>query len=246
MQTDSTANSLPSTSSSNRTRRRPEVTAWIREPARKRNASNRVRRSYRKALKDPAVRKHLVISVILGFLLISTIAMYLAFALASDTFQGQQFHVLIILFIIILAIVFCHSVARTCMLATRFARYGTTLHRVPSVVGPRGYAQPAEPIHVILARDEEIAEQDQTSPGQTKVTPPPPAYGLWRNSVRIDPNMIHWQRVEAAKARKANRSETPEPNTANRPPSYISENGVDYVIEAQPRSTVSHQKELTT
>jgi hypothetical protein len=69
------------------------------------------------------------------------------------------------------------------MLASRVAKYGTTFHhRVPSVAGPRGYAQPAEPIHVVLARDEEVVGQDP-GPSQVKLAAPPPAYGLWRNSV---------------------------------------------------------------
>lgn len=99
-----------------------------------------------------------------------------------DTVEGQEFHIFTILFIILVAIFFIHSIARTCMLATRVVKYGTTLHRVPSIAGPRGYAQPAEPIRVILARDEELVGQDP-GPSQIKVTAPPPAYGLWRNSV---------------------------------------------------------------
>jgi hypothetical protein len=50
----------------------------------------------------------------------------------------------------------------------------------------------------------------------------------------VDPNRLYWQRNEAALNRQNSRSERPQ--TANRPPSYISEDGVDYVIEAQPRS----------
>jgi len=70
------------------------------------------------------------------------------------------------------------------MLASRVARYGTTFHhRVPSVAGPRGYAQPAEPIHVVLARDEEVVGQDPGPSSYVKLAAPPPAYGLWRNSV---------------------------------------------------------------
>lgn len=77
---------------------------------------------------------------------------------------------------------FCHSLARTCLLATRVARYGSAFHRVPSVVGPLGYAQPEQPIHVVLARDEEIAIENRVS-SEMKVVAPPPAYGLWRSSV---------------------------------------------------------------
>lgn len=97
----------------------------------------------------------------------------------------------------IFAMVFCHSFARTCLLATKIARYGPTgLHRVPSVVGPLGYAQPEHPIHVVLARDEEIVTEGAAADGNdnvsasaaataatAKLTAPPPAYGLWRSSV---------------------------------------------------------------
>jgi hypothetical protein len=60
-------------------------------------------------------------------------------------------------------------------------------------VGPLGYAQPAHPIHVVLARDEEIviegtATDASSNPSSEatmapKLTAPPPAYGLWRSSV---------------------------------------------------------------
>jgi hypothetical protein len=50
----------------------------------------------------------------------------------------------------------------------------------------------------------------------------------------VDPNRIFWQRNEGAALERQN-SEG-RPSTAHRPPSYISEDGVDYVIEAAPRS----------
>jgi len=54
---------------------------------------------------------------------------------------------------------------------------------------------------------------------------------------RVDPNRIFWQRNEAAALERQNSvSRAERPQTANRPPSYISEDGVDYIIEAQPRS----------
>lgn len=46
------------------------------------------------------------------------------------------------------------------------------------MVGPGGYAEPVVPIRVNLARDEEAAGIENDA---TKV--PPPAYGLWRESV---------------------------------------------------------------
>jgi hypothetical protein len=52
---------------------------------------------------------------------------------------------------------------------------------------------------------------------------------------RVDPNRIFWQRNEAALQRQNSRTEG-RSSMSNRPPSYISEDGVDYVIEAAPRS----------
>ena len=57
---------------------------------------------------------------------------------------------------------------------------------VPSLAGSDGFAQPRTPIPVILARDEELGlvgaemEEEELVVG---LTPPPPAYGLWRCSV---------------------------------------------------------------
>jgi hypothetical protein len=106
----------------------------------------------------------------------------LGFAVAFNSVEGQEFHILLILLIMIFTIFFCHSLVRTCMLVSRVAKHGSALRRVPSTVGPLGYAQPERPIHIVLARDEEIAAENHET-GRRKVAPPPPAYGLWRSSV---------------------------------------------------------------
>lgn len=55
---------------------------------------------------------------------------------------------------------------------------------------------------------------------------------------RVDPNRIFWQRNQEAELQRQNSASRAEsrPSTAHRPPSYISEDGVDYVVEAAPRS----------
>lgn len=115
-----------------------------------------------------------------------------------------------------------------------------------SMIGPGGYANPVVPIRVTLARDEEAAGIESDA---TKL--PPPVYGLWRESVvsyivlkqysvlanqpqRVDPNRLYWQRNDAPLQRQTSNE---RPNTATRPPSYISEDGVGYVVDAAPRST---------
>ncbi|KUL86806.1 hypothetical protein ZTR_04824 [Talaromyces verruculosus] len=210
-----------SSSSSRPPRCRRYIDGWVRYPKNYSSSSNpstststmappgKIKDAYRIALKDRLVRKHLVICAVSGLLLLMLISLYLVYAINFTTLEGQTYHIFFILLIMIFAMVFCHSFARTCLLATKIARYGSTgLHRVPSVVGPLGYAQPAHPIHVVLARDEEIVIEGAAADGTnntsaataaaTKLTAPPPAYGLWRSSVRINPNLLYWQRVDNA------------------------------------------------
>ncbi|EEA18782.1 hypothetical protein EYB25_008882 [Talaromyces marneffei] len=287
----------PSASSSPQPpRRRRYIDGWIRYPVKNSSPSSnpsssspssstiappsKIKDAYRIALKDRFVRKHLIICAVTGLLLLMLISLYLVYAISFTTLEGQTYHIFFILLIMIIAMVFCHSFARTCLLATKIARYGATgLHRVPSVVGPLGYAQPSQPIHVVLARDEEIIIESAAADGSnnvsaatapTKLTAPPPAYGLWRSSVRINPNLLYWQRVENAQnPGTAPQSHSREVSTSNsesssqlssstspaasttatsataasnqpRPPSYASDDGVQYVVEAQPRLTIPH------
>lgn len=131
---------------------------------------------------------------------------------------------------------------------------------VPNLTAPEGF-QPIVPIPVRLARDEaldsdndnDMADLEAGDLEKEVLPPPPPAYGLWRSSVRVDPNLLHWQRVEdnnrAHSAISMPRSRNgsvvaasehdapPDPPAAGpRPPSYISEDGVSYITEAAPRS----------
>lgn len=55
---------------------------------------------------------------------------------------------------------------------------GDLMQQLPEMAGPGGYANPARPIRIALARDEEAAGIESEA---TKL--PPPAYGLWRESV---------------------------------------------------------------
>lgn len=154
--------------------------------------------------------------------------------------------------LLVASVVFCYSLIRLCLAIVRPQKEGDLEVQLPRLIIAGGYANPATPIRVALARDEEAVGV------QSEVTKlPPPAYGLWRESVvcftfhwlvseellidflqRVDPNRLFWQRNEAAALERQN-SRTARPQSVNRPPSYISEEGVDYVIEAQPRSTTA-------
>lgn len=57
-----------------------------------------------------------------------------------------------------------------------------------------GYAQPRQPIPVVLARDEQLGLHDDNDGVEeaeeaeaVALPPPPPAYGLWRSSVVCPP-----------------------------------------------------------
>lgn len=125
---------------------------------------------------------------------------------------------------------------------------------VPNLTAPEGF-QPVVPIPVRLGRDDELdsdndmVDLEAGDMEKEALPPPPPAYGLWRSSVRVDPNLLHWQRVEDNRAQSAistpqsrdtsevSASTQDEPVAAAvgpRPPSYVSEDGVSYVMEAAP------------
>ncbi|KAI9807492.1 MAG: hypothetical protein M1825_005432 [Sarcosagium campestre] len=168
------------------------------------------------------VKRKLICCLVSGIFLSVFLTTYLGLALSSRV-VGQEIHIVLILIILGTTIFFCHSLVRLCMLALRPAADRRRNH-MPARVGPNGFAQPDEPIQVVTALDEEaIGEQSEAT------KQPPPAYGLWRCSVRVDPNLIHWQRVQ--------RHSMPEERAAtpNRPPSYMSDDGVEYAVSAATR-----------
>ena len=56
----------------------------------------------------------------------------------------------------------------------------------------------------------------------------------------MNPNLVHWQRTGNTSNEHSPAESSAGQNRPllNRPPSYASDDGVDYVVEAQPRSTV--------
>ncbi|KAF2813015.1 uncharacterized protein BDZ99DRAFT_247555 [Mytilinidion resinicola] len=245
-----------------RTRAVPERRAWIRKRGERGVCFPFV--------KSPAARTKCTACLISGLFLIVVLTIYLSIALTRPHL-GQEVHILFIMVILCTTIFFCHSLIRLCMLALRPE---SDLPHIPSMTGPDGF-KPIRPIRVHLARDEEIgvgseAAEVEAEPEKEKVQMPPPAYGLWRSSVRVDPNLLHWQRADAAEASGALPATRPpsvfpsfssHPNSRSgslsnihqqapapadrveepasrdpRPPSYVSDDGVAYVVAAVPRS----------
>lgn len=130
----------------------------------------------------------------------------LAIALTNKDI-GQEIHILFILLLLSITIFFCHALIRLCMLILNPPREDDAAHRsVPNLTAAEGF-QPVVPIPVRLARDEALDSDDEEvgprDPEKEVLPPPPPAYGLWRSSVRVDPNLLHWQRVEDNRAASA-------------------------------------------
>jgi hypothetical protein len=184
---------------------------------------------------------------------------------------SQQIHILFILIVVGSLVFFIHSLFRLLMLIMKLRRNPQARqHRphIPSVAGPDGF-KPDVPIPVQLARDEEIGLYDEEGKEVEKdaeegVKIPPPAYGLWRGSVRLDPNLLHWQRVQhetsshpPSQHNSPHLERRPSPQGSpslgsvleeplgaqvgqgpgdgvRRPPSYVSEDGVSYVVSALP------------
>ncbi|RYP35407.1 hypothetical protein DL767_003814 [Monosporascus sp. MG133] len=217
-----------------------------------------------------------------GVIMVSTLSVYLALSMGQRITSSES-TILLILMVLFATIIFCHGLVRICMLLTQRQRGGTDggdperggrggssprhqqqqqqqhpyylrnnrhqqHQQMAEVMVPGGYAVPRRPIRVVLARDEEAAGREAET---AKVKPP--AYGAWRESVRVDPNRLYWQRIDghhhqAPGSTSESSSDGPHysetrPGSAGtgagvaaRPPSYASDDGVAYVVEARPRS----------
>ncbi|KAK4175140.1 hypothetical protein QBC36DRAFT_28884 [Triangularia setosa] len=208
-------------------------------------------------IKSRRIRTQILRCFVSGLFLILILTVYLSLTLTKNI-TASEFTILLILVILFITIFFCHSLIKLCMLVVKSrngtlqsssSREGAVRPEMIQQIAPGGYAIPREPIRVVLARDEEAAgiESEATKLG-------PPAYGLWRESVRVDPDRFYWARNQAAAAAAAaegvgNSSEetlesgdSSDPSSrgssagVRRPPSYASDDGVSYVVEARPRS----------
>ncbi|KAL8769176.1 MAG: hypothetical protein Q9209_004810 [Squamulea sp. 1 TL-2023] len=110
--------------------------------------------------KDRRIKYKGIGSLISGTLLALFLAIYLALAI-SKSVQGQSFHAVFIVFILVLTMIFCHFVIRLSMLSLRLCIRGQRqIRQPPTTADEEEYAQPDTPIPVILARDEELGLND--------------------------------------------------------------------------------------
>ncbi|KAI1822152.1 hypothetical protein F4861DRAFT_413448 [Xylaria intraflava] len=176
-----------------------------------------------------------------GIFVVATLSIFLSLSLTKNIRAGE-FGILLILLIALTTIFFCHSLVRLCSLLARpQSRAGSSGNGTGSNRnGPSGYTIPQRPIRVILPGDVEAAGMESEA-AQVK----PPAYGQWRESVRVDPSRLYWQRAEPPSPPRPTSALSTNQDTAergvtriaqHRPPSYASGDGVDYVLDARPRS----------
>ncbi|KYK58153.1 hypothetical protein DCS_05166 [Drechmeria coniospora] len=172
-------------------------------------------------------RLHIVTCLVSGIAAASLLAVYVALTVTQNIRQGEL-TIAILLVILAVASIFAYSLVRLLLLKFQPDRLSRRRRPpVPDIMGHRGYAVPPKPIPVVLARDEDAVGIEREA-GQLH----PPAYGLWRESVRVDPNMLFWQRNANAEPNPLRLENQPGP----RPPSYASDDGISYVVEARPRS----------
>ncbi|KAF4987612.1 hypothetical protein FDECE_15360 [Fusarium decemcellulare] len=163
-----------------------------------------------------------------GLFLVVLVTVYLALSMTNKV-NTREMTIMLIMVILFATIFFFHGLVRLCVLVIKGNREAAIrANRPPRYRGPPRYAVPPVPIPVVLARDEEAVGMESEA---TKSLPP--AYGRWRETVRVDPDRLFWQRNEAAEMPQLR----PGAQSGPRPPSYVSEDGVSYVVEAAPRST---------
>lgn len=190
-------------------------------------------------IKSGRVRVTLVHSLTSGLFVVLLLAVYLGLSLTQHV-QTSELTILLLLIIVTSALFFCYNMMRLCLAVKRGDRPVAATRGRPAMnpadMLRTGYAVPRRPIRVVLAQDEEVAGREEVT---NKLTPP--AYGFWRESVRLDPDRLYWQRNEAARLEEAvpetESEHAPAAPGTRRPPSYVSEDGVSYVVDAMSASS---------
>ncbi|KAL2798534.1 hypothetical protein BJX66DRAFT_295109 [Aspergillus keveii] len=154
-------------------------------------------------------------------------------------FRGAWIYIVLIAILLCLGVIWCHALIRRIMGIYHFPNSATNRTLLPlNMAEAAGYAQPNQPIHVIMAGDdsEERLSGNHGAIG-ANIRMPPPAYGLWQSSVRLNPDSLFWQRVDnRSSVRSAARAvDGVAPKTEETlPPSYLSNECMNNVGGAKP------------
>ncbi|KAI9882829.1 MAG: Cation-independent mannose-6-phosphate receptor CI-MPR [Watsoniomyces obsoletus] len=145
------------------------------------------RRSIFSRLNEQTVKSKLISCLLSGLILLIVLSIYLSLALSTTKNRrptGQEIHVVFILIILVITIMFCHSLVRLCMivlLTTPPARKPKRNH-----LGTAAARQSSgRDLHDIdLERNQEgvgmTTQNVDVDVDSVHLEAPPPAYGLWR------------------------------------------------------------------
>ena len=166
----------------------------------------------------------------------------------SNVVSTTTFHAVFIFFILLLTMIFAHFLIRLCMLSfcpnrrlsqkkTAHTHHHRNHHRQCHHQHhhhhhhhrrrhrhPHGLQShpPNSPAPIFLLQDEEASLEGRESIDTDKNIPaPPPAYGWWRGSVRIDPQDLRCQNIEHSDLQQQTRSLV-FAGSGHSPPSYTS------------------------
>jgi hypothetical protein len=158
----------------------------------------------RSSFRRHRVRTKATLAAVFGLTLLTTLAIYLGLA-ATGISSGLMFHILFIIFTLALTTIFCHSLLTMCLLILKPCPARHTRTHAPFLsTSAAGLLPPEKPIQIVMAIDEDVEaglsplsllSPDTENKPQLQPRPPPPIYGLWRDTKRMDPNLVHWAKL---------------------------------------------------
>ncbi|KAI5202554.1 hypothetical protein E4T39_04660 [Aureobasidium subglaciale] len=149
------------------------------------------------------VRNTAILVGVLCVILVTALSLYFAMALPKVKDIPASIHIFIVATLIVLvAFVLSFSLRLHTVVKKHKAEksQGPDIRhrhsRIHRLVEGEESLIPNSPIAVQYEADDDVERPEQESPAV--IRPPPPAYGRWRGSYRMDPELLHWRRVGAA------------------------------------------------
>ncbi|KAK6340448.1 hypothetical protein TWF730_002203 [Orbilia blumenaviensis] len=184
----------------------------------------------------PELKTRVAILLVWSVVFIVVLSIYLGLFMGNKL-TAPPLQIALILVTLMAAFFFFHSLIRVCLAVARPFSYPDEERPQASYVnpmfggmaagpGPWGYAQPERPIQVYAMPGQSGALADEDG-APKELPPPPPAYGAWRQTVRVNPAQFYWVRRSQADGVYSQSNETPSNRTSvgstgTRPPSYAS------------------------
>ncbi|KAK6520335.1 hypothetical protein TWF506_000609 [Arthrobotrys conoides] len=205
------------------------------------SASSRPGMSFKEFAKSwlikPELKTRVVILLVWSIVFIVVLSIYLGLFMGNKL-TAPPLQIALILVTLMAAFFFFHSLIRVCLAVARPFSYPDEEQPQAAYVNPMfggmtagpapwGYAQPERPIQVYAMPGQSGASVDDDG-APKELSPPPPAYGTWRQTVRVNPAQFYWVRRSQAEGVYSQGNNEPPSNrmsvgsTGTRPPSYAS------------------------